>query len=255
MLIGFNRIVVGVLFSLFLLFSSCGVYRQNVVNTPVFTAKNELQVGAYCGSNGLDGQLSYSLTNSIGLILNYNDIGVKKKEFSSTNYTIDKHYFGEFGAGYYRKNNNGIRSEFFFLAGQGFSSKYSTGGTLLGDSTSSMTPFYADFKSLYYNRFVLQSDFGKINGAFEYVFTPRLFLVNFYGINDVNTNYSNTFPRSYAWSDFSFSLRYSFLNYFKFSGQVGVTLPITGIHDSYFASSPLNVSFGLVVNFKKKQDL
>lgn len=239
----------------FFLFSSCGLYRQNVVNTPLFESKNDLQIGGHLSTNGYDAQASYSLTNKIGILLNYTNLGVKRKEYSLINYTIDKHSFGEFGTGYYRKNKNGFTQEYFLLVGQGFSSRYATGGSVFTDSSSATTPYYSDFNSLYYNRYTLQSDFGKTNGPLTYVFTPRLFLLNFYGIKDFKTDQTNVIARTYVWSDLSLTVRYNFLNYFTLSSQMGLTLPVTGIHDSYFQSSPVNLSLGVLVHFNKKSKI
>ena len=83
----------------FIALSSCGIYRQNVVNVPLIKQKGQAQIIGHIGFTGLDGQASYSLTKNIALLSNYSEVIKKTKENS-----IFKHNFGEIGLGYYKKN-------------------------------------------------------------------------------------------------------------------------------------------------------
>ena len=227
---------------------SCGVYRQNIVNTPHFTAKNQAQIGVHISFSGYDIQTSYSITNKIGLLANYSTLGTKRKDYSSTNYSIDRHYFSEFGLGYYSLKDVTKIREVFILAGQGMTSRFSTGGSNTSNISATTTPYFENSSSLNYTRFVLQADFGKREEKIEYSFSPRIFLINFYNIEDNNTLINSIQSKTFLWSDISLTAKYSFLKYFKINGQIHVTLPITGFHQAYFDSSPFNLSLGVLMN-------
>ena len=64
---------------------------------------SKLLLGADISFTGYDCQASYALTNKIAVIANYGNISLKpagaSTYYSSTNYSIDKHSFGEVGVG------------------------------------------------------------------------------------------------------------------------------------------------------------
>jgi hypothetical protein len=95
--------------------TSCGPYRQNVVNAPLMQQKGQTQISGHVSFNGLEGQAAYALTNKIALLANYSDMGLQKKEYSSVNYEIKKHYFREIGAGVYRKLLQAQYANYMFL--------------------------------------------------------------------------------------------------------------------------------------------
>jgi len=224
-------------------FSSCGIYRQNVVNVPLMQQKGQTQISGHIGFNGYDGQAGYALTNNIAVIANYNNLGIKR-DGSSTNYSIDKHSFAEIGAGYYKKNKKELLTEFFLVAGNGMTSRFVTGG----DTIVGHTPLFADFRKVYYNRFLIQADFGKLHGKFEYAFSPRIFFINYYNIEDNATDEYKHVSSSYLYSDIALTTRYNFAKYFKISGQVSLTIPLTGYKVAYYEASPINGSIGLIIN-------
>ena len=145
--------------------SSCGIYRQNVVNVPIIQQKGQAQIGGYSSFMGLDAQASYALTNKLALMANYSDRGEDKRVNSTVNYEIDKHRFGELGIGYFKKTPKGKFVDYFFLAGQGKTSHFVQGG----NGTGQITTFY---KEVFYNRYCFQADFGTKIDKFEYAYTP-----------------------------------------------------------------------------------
>ena len=70
--------------SLFLL-NSCGLYRQNVVNVPLFEKKGQAQVGGHLSFTGKNLQLGYSVTNQFGVLANYSSF-YHKEIYSDINF-------------------------------------------------------------------------------------------------------------------------------------------------------------------------
>lgn len=223
----------------FIALSSCGIYRQNVVNVPLIKQKGQAQISGHIGFTGLDGQASYSLTKNIALLSNYSEVIKKTKENS-----IFKHNFGEIGLGYYKKKSNVKIRELFLVVGNGTHSSNSFGG----DTLTSYTLPYTYINKANYNRFLLQYDFGRTNKKFESAFSPRIFIINYYNVyNTQNLGYLNL-PSTYLWSDATLTLRYKPLKQLIISGQISVTIPITGYKAGYYEASPINCSIGLIIN-------
>ncbi len=229
--------------------TSCGIYRQNVVNVPIIKQKGQAQLSGHASFIGFDGQISYAATKQIALIANYSDIGTKKVTYSSDNYQIDKHYFWEAGVGYYKKTSKHLYIDFFILGGNGLTSHFVQGL----DTAKKLTTFY---RRAFYNRFCFQADFGRVRNKFEYAFTPRLMVVNYSNVTDSEVKTYQSLPNTYLYSDFSFTLRYNLLKVLKISSQINATIPITGYKDSYYEFFPFNCSLGIILNlnFCKRHD-
>lgn len=223
------------------LLNSCGLYRQNVINVPLFQEKGQVQVGGYVGFTGCDGQVAASLTKSVAVIGNY-AMQNRTTNYSTNNYTKLNHQFYELGVGHFRKKSNDFIHEYFMLYGQGKTELESASATDVGQSSY--------LRSSNYTRIAIQADFGKVKDAFEYTCTPRVFWINYYGQKDTQDNTYQTIPHAFVWSDVAFSVRYSPLRFIKIVGQVSVTLPVTGRKYGYYEASPLNASVGLVFNVK-----
>ncbi len=221
--------------------SSCGVYRQNVVNAPLMQEKGQAQISGSVGFTGFDGQLAYAATKKIALMANYSDLGTKRENFSSVNYSIDKHNFYELGAGYFKKNKSRLISEYFLIAGKGMTSHFV-------QSLDKANNVKTTLKKVSYNRFCFQADFGKINKKLEYAITPRIMVINYYNITDNSSDPYKQEANTYLYTDIAATLRYNFLKYFKISGQFSSTIPVTGFNSKYYESSPFNCSIGLIIN-------
>ena len=235
-----------------ILLSSCGLYRQNVVNTPLFQQQKQTQIAAHIGFTGLNAQASYALTNHIGMFANYSDIGTKRTSFSTINYTIDKHNFGEVGFGYYNNTKTGFICEFFLVAGKGMGSHYSAGG----DTIAGHTPPYKDFKKANYNRFLIQADLGKSFGQFNFAISPRIFVLQYYNITDTQSDIYKHISNTYLFSDLALTGQYKMYKNFIVSAQIGVTAAIAGQKIAYYEYSPFNCSIGFILNlnFSKFSD-
>jgi len=223
------------------LLNSCGLYRQNVINVPLFQEKGQVHVGGHIGFTGCDGQVAASLMNNLAVIGSYSFLN-NSTNYSNTNYTKLHHQFYEFGVGHFRKNSKDFIHEYFILYGEGKTDLQSTSASDVGQSTRLL--------SSNYSRFTVQADFGKVKEAFEYSFTPRVFWINYYGQQDTQNTTYQTIPHAFVWSDVAFSVRYSPLRFIKIMGQVAMTLPVTGRKYGYYEASPLNASIGLVLNVR-----
>ncbi len=118
-----------IIITIFFLLSSCSLYVPTVVNAPVFTDKNELQLAGFAGSSGTDIQLSYSASDHLAFALNFNHTNVTwenlgifepagsyEYNFNNTNLDVLSGYYshinhfmqwgfyGSLGTGY----NNGV---------------------------------------------------------------------------------------------------------------------------------------------------
>jgi len=224
-----------------LLISSCGLYRQNVVNTPLFQEKGEVQLGGHVSATGYDGQAAVSVTKNLGLIGNFSIID-KNTSYSNTNYTKESHQFYEFGIGHFRKNKEDFIHEYFLLVGQG--------NTSIQNASSNGGVQSKDIRSSKYTRWMLQADFGKLDNHVEYVLTPRVFWIDYFDQVDTQNLSYLTIPHAFVWSDLAFSVRYSPVSFLKIVGQCSITLPVTGSKYAFYEASPLNASIGLVFHVR-----
>jgi hypothetical protein len=225
----------------FLGLSSCGIYRQNVVNTPLMQQKGQAQISGSVGFTGYDGQLGYAMTKKIAIIANYSDLGTKQVNYSSENYTVNKHNFYEIGIGCFKKNKSALTCEYFLIAGKGSTSRYYQG-------LDTAMKIISTFQKVSYNRFCFQADFGKTNNKWEYAVSPRIMVVNYYNISDNSTKIYKDIPDTYLYADITGSVRYNFLKHFKIAGQLNFTIPATDFKPSYYEFSPFNCSIGLIIN-------
>ncbi len=81
----------------------------------MFSREGELQASFYAGTQGLDPQINYSITNHLGIMINGSFIS---HDDNTTN-MIHKHSFGEIGFGYYQKIYNMWQFEIYGGAGYG----------------------------------------------------------------------------------------------------------------------------------------
>ena len=224
--------------------SSCGIYRQNVVNVPLMEKKGQAQLSAHIVLTGYDGQAAFALTNHFLITANYSDMGTTRKNYSSTNFEVSNHTFGEIGGGYYRKNSKGLIAEYILNFGKGTTSGSGAGG----DTIVGHTAPYTYFNSADYNRFLIQADFGKSKDKFEYSFSPRIFVLNYYNVVDTQNDSFKNLPNTFVWTDYAITLRYKPIKNIKISGQICLTIPVTGYKAAFYEASPINCSIGIIAN-------
>ncbi|TDH26923.1 hypothetical protein EXU57_08955 [Segetibacter sp. 3557_3] len=220
--------------------SSCGIYRQNVVNAPLLQQKGHTQISGHNSFSGLEVQAAYALTKKLAVLANYGDMGTKI-ENSNNNY-FNKHSFKEFGAGLYQKRETGRIREAFLMVGKGTSERTrirpdSTGKSLSGKAS--------------YNRFALQADFGNTKKKLEHALSPRLLGVHYSNIVDNTRSDYKDLSNFHIYAEGAVTLRYNLLNFLQITGQFCATLPLIrsgGGYNYYYDFSPFNLGIGLLFN-------
>ena len=215
---------------------SCGPYRQNIANVPVFRAQGEFQASGNLSFNGWEGQLAYALPHQCALLAQHNNSGLVRQEFSRTNYILHQNYFTELGLGGYRLPSRQDRFAlrgYYLLAGMGYSHYFSTG------SSSN------DVLDVSYHRIGVQCDFVKIlRHSVELAISPRLHVVNFYDVNDQTSRHTGIHNVTAMYSELAFTTQYQLLKYLKLKTQFVCMLPLSNL-SALFESSPVNASIGL----------
>ena len=229
---------------IFTLISSCGIYLQNTVNVPLMEHAGQLQIAAHESFNGPEGQASYSITKNIGAMANYQNKGEKRTDFSTVNYEINKHYFGEVGVGIYDFKKDDSKKNYkdlFFLAGQGMTSHYVQG------LDSSQKNISVQFRQATYNRYCVQGDFAQKINRLTVAFSPRIFLISYFDIIDSTGSSYKKSPNMFVRAELAFTTRYHFTKNIAAMWQACITLPLME-NGSYDDFSPFNFSVGLNIN-------
>ncbi len=153
-----------------LFFDSCApAYVPTAINTPMFSKKNEANASLLIGSCGIDPQLSYAISDHIGMMLNSSF-----KNFELVDISTNKHFSIESGLGYFSKSNSNFIHEYY--AGIGYC------------SSSIINPDIDTYISGEgnYIKFFIQPSFGFKNISTELSFTPRVVIVDY-----LTDSYSN----------------------------------------------------------------
>jgi hypothetical protein len=207
-----------------LVLNSCApAYIPNVVNTPLLTNKGEVQVSVYSGLSGFDPQLSYALTNHIGLMLN----GSFANRTDSTD-DFHKHQFIELGSGYYRSIGSNGRFEAF--GGFGF-------GNIQAHYENSLWQDNTTVKNF---RIFIQPTIGASTDVFDGSFSTRIVANNIY-----QSSYNSTgfFVEPVVTAKAGFK-------YVKVVAQLGFSLPVNENNIQY-TNQPFMFSIGLQGTFRK----
>lgn len=223
------------LLAVVVLINACApAYIPNVINTPLLSNKNEFQGKLTVGTSGFDNQLSYAITDNIGVMLN-----------GSYNYRNDsdsyhKHYFVETGLGYYRKLQEAGRLEVF-------------GGYGYGDVKTSENEWsYQNniSSNAYYQRFFIQPSLGAVTNVFEGSFSTRYSLVNMhFRTGDIDDMAMNNSYISFLEPAITVKLGYK---YVKYVAQIGFSIPIYGNTDQMYSFQPFIFSMGINVKIGQK---
>ncbi len=172
-----NRIVLLITVLAITTFYGCKpLYVPNVVNTPLFSNKNEFQAAIHFGTAGFDPQLAYAITNNIGIMANGS---FEIFENNDTTLTFPhKHSFGEMGIGYFTKLTSTQRFEVYGGYGIG-TIKYQ-----IGDNS---TPIEAKINT---NRFFIQPAYGITMEHFDFSVASRIIWISGEGsVQKYNTSF------------------------------------------------------------------
>ena len=210
-----------------LLISACAPsYVPNVVNTPLLSNKGEFQVTANAALSGFDPQLSYAVTDNIGLMVN----GSFANQTSDSTDDYHKHQFVELGAGYYKKIGQRVRFEGY--GGLGF-------GNLESNDDDAL---FIPFSSVKTTRVFLQPTIGATTEIFDGSFSSRFVVVNMK--QDLHSDIGY-FIEPVLTSRLGYK-------YVKVVTQFGVSIPLNSEID--FGYEPFIFSIGLQLNLGKLYD-
>jgi hypothetical protein len=146
-----------------LIFVSCApAYVPNVINSPMFSNKGELQASGHGGIAGFDPQVSYAITDHLGVMVN----GSFADRTSDSTDNYNKHRFIEAGAGYYQKIGSIGRFEAYGGGGFGKLKAYQNVGFWISN---------ADVNTL---RFFIQPAIGISTDVFDGSIATRIVALN-----------------------------------------------------------------------------
>lgn len=196
-------------------------YVPNAANTPLLSEKGDFKVAINGGTSGVDPQLSYAVTNHLGVIAN----GSFKKENSNGN----KHSFAELGLGYFTKLGENFRFETFGGIGKG---DY----TFLDDNG----PEDLTLNNVELTRYFVQPTIGITTDVFDGSFTPRFVLAN---IADSSGKDNGLFVEPVVTGKVGYK-------YIKAIVQLGLSIPLDN-SNANFNHQPLLLSLGLQFNISE----
>ncbi len=157
-----------------ILLNSCApAYVPNVINTPLFSNKGEIQVSVHSGTSGVDPQFAYALMDNVGLMIN----GSFANRTSDTTDNYHKHKFIEIGPGYYDKIGTNGRYEVY--GGVGY-------GELQANYENGLWPARTNVTCI---RFFLQPAIGVTTDVFDGSFATRLVLLDLRQESERNTGF------------------------------------------------------------------
>jgi hypothetical protein len=196
-------------------------YIPNVVNTPLLTGKNDLNLAVYTSTAGFDAQSSFAVTDQIGIMAN----GSWADRTSDSSNNFHKHAFFEGGLGYYsRFGNSGVADVY---AGYGYGwveSNYDVG-------------FYTDYANATISRIFIQPGVGAVTDIFDGSFSSRLVMVT---ISQGNVSETGYFIEPVLTGKVGYK-------YVKFVAQMGMSIPFD--KDQFdFEYQPFMISLGMQVN-------
>ncbi len=214
----------GLIIFLVLLNSCATAYVPNTVNAPLLTNRKELQAAVYTGTSGIDPQVTYAVSDHIGIMLNGSFADVT----SDSSASFHKHRFAEIGSGYY--THFGTRGKFETFIGAGM-------GDMQGEFENSLWTAHAD---LDYKRFFIQPSVGFTTKAFDAGISTRLVIVN---LREESVSSTGVFLQPVLTGKLGY-------DHIKGVLQIGLFLPFNADHIN-FNYQPLVLSLGLQANFGK----
>jgi len=205
----------------FILGSCAPAYVPNTVNTPMFSNKGDIQVNLNAGISGFDPQLSYAVTDKLGIMLN----GSFANSTSDSSVNFHKHQFIEIGTGYYTKIGTSGRFETF--GGLGY-------GKVKAEYDNDLWQSHADVDNI---RIFIQPSIGVASDVFDGSLSSRFVFINLY--KDSNESYG-----LFAEPALTGKLGYK---YVKAVLQLGLSIPLNADNID-FNYQPLLFSVGLQAN-------
>lgn len=207
---------------LVLLTAACApAYVPNVVNTPMLTERNDLNLAVYTGTAGFDMQGSFAISDNIGIMVN----GSLADRTNDSTDNYHKHAFFEFAPGYYTKFGSSGVVEIYGGYGQGWVDSYYNSSIFLNYSKANIS------------RVFIQPGVGATTSVFDGNFSSRLVLVT---INQDNISETGFFLEPVLTGKIGYK-------WFKFVAQMGLSVPFNS-NDIHFEYQPFMISLGMQLN-------
>jgi hypothetical protein len=211
-----------------LIVCSCApAYVPNVINTPLFSNKGEFQASVNPGLAGFDPQLSYAVTDHIGVMLN----GSFANRTSDSTGDFHKHQFIEIGSGYYQKI--GMSGRFEAFGGAGF-------GKLQAEYENELWISRSNVNSI---RFFVQPVIGATTDIFDGSLAARFVVLN---LHQDSVGSTGLFLEPVLTAKVGYK-------YVKAVFQVGLSLPLNS-NNIHFNYQPVLFSVGLQATLGKKYE-
>ncbi len=211
-------------FSVILIPGCAPMYVPNVVNTPMLSNKGEFHANVNTGTSGFDPQLSYAITDNIGVMLN---ASIENRNRDSTD-SHHRHKFIEFAAGYYTKFAELGRFETYVGYGRG--------------SINAHYDFvlWESFSDVKYNRIFVQPAIGISTKWFDGSFAMRIAYVDIF---------QSGYRKDGIFMEPIVTVKFGY-DYFKIVSQMGYSLPA----DNYvsFDYEPFMFSVGIQVTLGRR---
>jgi hypothetical protein len=221
-----------VCFVLLLGYACSPAYIPNTVNSPLFSNKGEFNAAISAGTSNFDPQLSYALTNHMGIVLN----GSFANRKSDSTDDFHKHTIVELGAGYYTKLDETFRFEAF-------------GGYGMGKVDGKFTFIVANnVQNARFNKIYIQPAIGATSDFFDFSIATRFSFINM-NLTDPDYNGKNKFSL-FVEPVLTGKLGYKNV---KLIGQMGFSFSTKKEMELQYEYQPFMISIGLQLNFGKKE--
>ncbi|MBW1294017.1 hypothetical protein [Aquimarina litoralis] len=209
----------------FIIQSCSSAYVPNAVNTPLFGKKGETKVAIHAGTSGIDPQVSYAITNHIGIQMN----GSFFNKASQVTGKLYDHQYAELAPGYYTKISEIFRFETY--AGFGLGKLQPERENELWDINSNINM----------SRVFIQPSVGLTNNIVDASFTTRFAAVT---LDQDDINRTGMFIEPVITGKVGYK-------YVKAIFQLGLSINLNN-DDIYFMNGqPLLLSVGLQINVHK----
>jgi hypothetical protein len=214
----------------FLNHSCAPAYIPNMVNSPLFSNKGECNASISAGFSGFDPQLSYALTNNVGLILNGSFMNSSSNDGSND---FMKWSIFDAGLGYYHSVEENGRVEVY-------------GGYGFGKVNGQYDLFETTYKTnSIFNKIFVQPDIGIAHKIYDGSFAIRFSFINMH-LSDPSYSGNNIFIEPVL----THKIGYKNLRIIL---QIGFSLPIMTTKTlQYGGWQPFIYSIGLQLNLGRK---
>lgn len=226
--------VAGGILALTLFFYSCSqFYVPNAVNVPMMKKQGDINAGIHTGTNGVDFQTSFAITDNIAVMFN----GSFNHDIDSAQTDYHKHTFFEGGLGIYQTFSDYFTFETYAGVGYGEAEAYET-FLLFAQKNDYLT-------TAKYTRPFIQFNLGIGTDFFDGGIAARFCYVKYNEIKPIDPADTNADPSSFFAEPVLF-WRIGW-KYIKLNSQIGFSLPFN--KERFFDNQPFIFNVGISFHF------